>query len=66
LFSRGQGTIDPQVVTTLDKLAAVLTANADVRITLIAYADSDNAAPPREARHLSLNRALAIRDYLAG
>jgi len=63
LFTRGSGTIDSQVITTLDKLSAVLTANPDVRITLIAYADSESSTP-RDARRLSLTRALAVRDYL--
>jgi outer membrane protein OmpA-like peptidoglycan-associated protein len=64
LFTRGSGNIDEQVVSTLDKLAGVLQANPDVRVTLTAYADNSDSTP-RDARRLSLTRALAVRDYLA-
>jgi len=64
LFTRGSGNIDESVVSTLDKLSAVLLDNPDIRITLTAYADN-NDSTPRDARRLSLTRALAIKDYLA-
>jgi outer membrane protein OmpA-like peptidoglycan-associated protein len=64
LFTHGSSNIDEGVLTTLDKLAAVLQNNQDVRISLIAYADSAGSTP-RDARRLSLGRALAVRDYLA-
>jgi outer membrane protein OmpA-like peptidoglycan-associated protein len=64
LFTRGSGNIDEQVLSTLDKLASVLSSNPDVRISLIAYADNSDSTP-RDARRLSLTRALAVRDYLA-
>ncbi|MDR3448292.1 MAG: OmpA family protein [Alphaproteobacteria bacterium] len=64
LFTRGSGNIDETVLTTLDKLSSVLTSNPDVRITLLAYADNAGSSP-RDARRLSLTRALAVRDYLA-
>ena len=64
LFTRGSSNIDPSVTTSLDRLADVLASNGDVRITLIAYAESEGTTP-REARRLSLNRALAVRTYLA-
>ena len=35
-----------------------------MRITLTAYADTANNTSAREARRLSLSRALTIRDYL--
>jgi outer membrane protein OmpA-like peptidoglycan-associated protein len=63
LFSRGSGNIDDTVLTTLDKLSAILNANPDVRVTLTAYADNTDSTP-RDARRLSLARALAVRDYL--
>jgi outer membrane protein OmpA-like peptidoglycan-associated protein len=64
LFTRGSGNIDEKVVTTLDRLSGVLDSNPDVRVTLTAYADNTGSTP-RDARRLSLTRALAVRDYLA-
>jgi outer membrane protein OmpA-like peptidoglycan-associated protein len=63
LFPRGSGNIADNVLVTLDKLANVLSANPDVRIALTAYADNTGSTP-RDARKLSLTRALAVRDYL--
>ena len=63
LFSHGSGNIDDSVLTTLDKLSAVLQGNQDARISLIAYADNTGSTP-RDARRLSLTRALAVRGYL--
>jgi outer membrane protein OmpA-like peptidoglycan-associated protein len=48
----------------LDKLASVLQSNGGVRITLTAYAAVGDSTSPREARRMSLTRALAVRDYL--
>ncbi len=64
LFDRNSGNIAANVVTTLDRLSAVLTANPDVRISLTAYADNVGSTP-RDARRLSLTRGLAVKDYLA-
>jgi outer membrane protein OmpA-like peptidoglycan-associated protein len=64
LFDRGSGNIAANVVTTLDRLSAVLTANPDVRISLTAFADNADSTP-RDARRLSLTRALAVKEYLA-
>jgi len=64
LFERGSGNISENVLTTLDKLATVLQNNPDVRISLIAYADNGGSTP-RDARRLSLERALAVRTYLS-
>lgn len=62
-FVRGSDNFDTKVAATLDKLADILHKNGGVRITLTAYADNTGSTP-REARRLSLSRALAIRDYL--
>jgi outer membrane protein OmpA-like peptidoglycan-associated protein len=64
LFTRGSGNIDGDIIMTLDKVATILQDNPDVRISLIAYADNTGSTP-RDARRLSLTRALAVRDYLA-
>jgi len=63
-FSRSSENINEDALPTLDKLAAVLQANSGVRVTLTAYADNSSGISPREARRLSLSRALAVRDYL--
>jgi outer membrane protein OmpA-like peptidoglycan-associated protein len=39
-------------------------ARSNLRITLTAYAESDSNTSPRDARRLSLTRALTVRDYL--
>jgi len=62
-FVHSSENIDSSGVQQLDKLAGILRANSGVRITLTAYADAGGSTP-REARRLSLTRALAIRDYL--
>jgi outer membrane protein OmpA-like peptidoglycan-associated protein len=62
-FDRGEENIDPAELPTLDKLADVLVNNGNIRITLTSYANA-NGASPREARRMSLTRALAVRDYL--
>ena len=64
LFAHGSGNIADNVLTTLDKLAVVLQSNQDARVSLIAYADNTGSTP-RDARRLSLTRALAVRGYLA-
>jgi outer membrane protein OmpA-like peptidoglycan-associated protein len=64
LFTHGSGNIDESVLPTLDKLVVVLNGNPDVRISLISYADNVGSTT-REARRLSLARALAVRDYLS-
>lgn len=56
--------IDNSAIPTLDKLALVLQANSGERITLTSYAGLTPDTSPRDARRLSLTRALAIRDYL--
>ncbi|MDP9127124.1 MAG: OmpA family protein [Pseudomonadota bacterium] len=63
-FTHGAENIDNAAVPTLDRLARTLQANGGVRITLTAYADVGENTSPRDARRLSLTRALAIRDYL--
>ncbi|MDX2028401.1 MAG: OmpA family protein [Alphaproteobacteria bacterium] len=63
-FTRGSDNIGNKAVPNLDKLASVLNANGDVRVTLTAYADVGTSTSPRDARRLSLSRALAVRDFL--
>ncbi len=62
-FQRGSENIDRDVTPLLDKLAGVMQSHNGLRITLIAYADNSGITP-REARRLSLSRALTVRDYL--
>lgn len=62
-FVHGSENISPEVLPILDKLVTVLQANSGVRITLTAYADVKDSTP-RDARRMSLSRALAMRDYL--
>lgn len=62
-FAAGSDNYDSEVLPTLSKLADILNQNGGVRITLTAYADN-HGTTPREARRLSLSRALALRDYL--
>ncbi|MGE3623994.1 MAG: OmpA family protein, partial [Bdellovibrionales bacterium] len=63
-FTHGSENINKDALPTLDKLAGILQSNGSVRVTLTAYAGMDADASPREARRLSLARALAVRDYL--
>jgi outer membrane protein OmpA-like peptidoglycan-associated protein len=63
-FTRGSENIDKDAVGVLDRLAKVLSNHSNVRVTLTAYAAADGTTTPRDARRLSLNRALAVRDYL--
>jgi outer membrane protein OmpA-like peptidoglycan-associated protein len=62
-FERGSENIGPSETQQLDKLAAILQAHPGLRITLTAYASVSDSTP-REARRLSLSRALTVRDYL--
>jgi len=62
-FAHGSDNFDSAAAGTLNNLADVLAKNSNVRITLTAYADNAGTTP-REARRVSLSRALAIRDYL--
>jgi outer membrane protein OmpA-like peptidoglycan-associated protein len=63
-FDTGSENISPDALSTLDKLASTLQGNGNVRVTLTAYAATGSHTTPRDARRLSLARALAIRDYL--
>lgn len=63
-FPHGSDNVDHDMLAKLDQLALVLKANSGVRITLTAYSGLDSNISPRDARRLSLSRALAIRDYL--
>jgi len=63
-FAHGSENIDHDVLPTLDKLVSALQAHGNVRVTLTAYAGLDATTTPRDARRMSLARALAIRDYL--
>ncbi|NTU76510.1 MAG: OmpA family protein [Alphaproteobacteria bacterium] len=64
-FSRGSEKIEKSAIQSLDKLASLMQTHGASRILLVAYADNSNITP-REARRLSLARALAVRDYLVG
>jgi outer membrane protein OmpA-like peptidoglycan-associated protein len=63
-FTRGSDNLDKDAMKALDTLAGILLSHGNARITLTAYAAADGVTSPREARRLSLNRALATRDYL--
>jgi len=63
-FSSGSDQLDKDSVAVLEKLAVIMRSHSDSRITLVAYASTSIDRAPREARRLSLNRALAIRDFL--
>ncbi len=63
-FDRGSDNLSGSTMASLDKLAALLKQKVAVRITLNAYAATTGEITPREARRISLSRALAIRDYL--
>jgi len=63
-FNHGSENIGNEEVPALDKLAGILQNHGGVRVTLTAYAALDANSSPREARRLSLARALAVRDYL--
>jgi len=63
-FERGSATLDADAVLTVEKLIKILKVYGDARITLVAYSDTDGSITPRDARKLSLNRALAIRDFM--
>jgi outer membrane protein OmpA-like peptidoglycan-associated protein len=63
-FTRGSDVIDVSVTRQLDKMASILETSGGTRITLTSYAGVGDTITPREARRLSLARALAVRDYL--
>jgi outer membrane protein OmpA-like peptidoglycan-associated protein len=63
-FTRGSDQLDMDAVEITEKLSRILLANGNARITLVAYSDTGGEISPREARRLSLNRALAIRDFM--
>jgi outer membrane protein OmpA-like peptidoglycan-associated protein len=65
-FTRGSVALPADAPALLDKLASRLTADGKRRLELLAYATSDNdASEASEARRLSLDRAVAVRSYLA-
>ncbi|MDD2325218.1 MAG: OmpA family protein [Alphaproteobacteria bacterium] len=63
-FAGGSDQLDKESVEIVEKLTKVLIANGQARITLTAYADTSGERSPRDARRLSLNRALTIRDFM--
>ncbi|MDD3182132.1 MAG: OmpA family protein [Alphaproteobacteria bacterium] len=63
-FERGSDQLDKDAVQIVEKITNIMRANGNARITLIAYSDTGAGNSPREARRLSLNRALAIRDFM--
>ncbi len=64
-FDKGSDQLDRSAVTSLEKLVEILKVYRNPRITLVAYSSVDGFIAPRKARRLSLNRALAIRDFLS-
>lgn len=63
-FSSGSDQLDKDAVEIVEKLTAIMVSNGHARITLVAYAGTDGKVSPRDARRISLNRALAIRDFM--
>ncbi|MBV8547935.1 MAG: OmpA family protein [Alphaproteobacteria bacterium] len=63
-FQTGVENFDNAQVPTLDGLVSFLKQSSAVRITLTAYAGTGQGVTPRDARRISLSRALAVRDYL--
>ncbi len=64
-FEPGLDNLNQDALGKLDKLVNILRAHGNNHIMLTAYADNSNSSP-RDARRLSLSRALAVRDYLTG
>ncbi len=64
-FVRGSDQLDKEAVKVVEKLANIMLIHGNARITLVGYSDTNGDISPREARKLSLNRVLAIRDFLA-
>ncbi len=63
LFAAEQTDLSNEAKNQLDKVAADLKANSDLRIQLLAYAGGEDLSVNR-SRRLSLNRALKVRAYL--
>lgn len=63
LFDGADTAFGPAVQTMLDRIAARLRRDEDLRLTVLSYAGGEPEAAGR-ARLLSLTRALAVRDYL--
>ncbi len=63
-FSHNSENLDNDALAKINKLVGIVQGHSGVRITLTAYAGLDASSSPRDARRLSLARALAIRDYL--
>jgi outer membrane protein OmpA-like peptidoglycan-associated protein len=64
-FETGSAHIGPETATVLKQVAKGMAGDDKLRIQLLAYAaGSDNTA--RQARRLSLSRALAARSFLIG
>jgi outer membrane protein OmpA-like peptidoglycan-associated protein len=62
-FETGSDMLQSEAADALNQLSAILLSHGNARITLTAYADNSGVSA-REARRLSLARALTIRDYL--
>ncbi|HAX91542.1 MAG TPA: hypothetical protein DCY07_04950 [Rhodospirillaceae bacterium] len=63
-FDRGSDKLDSDAVEIVEQLVVIMKKSGGARITLVAYSDTDGTISPREARRISLNRALAIRDFM--
>lgn len=62
IFEAGAGALSDEARTALDGLAARLKADPPMRITVRAYTSTGTSIS--ETRRLSLQRALAVREYL--
>lgn len=66
LFTPGSDYLGEEGLKTLIDLASKLLAQPSSRLSLTAYAGGTNGLSPRDARRLSLARAMTVRDELMG
>lgn len=64
-FMIGSDKLSKEAEESLNKVVAYMLANPKARLTMAAYSTTDGKISPRQARKISMNRALAARDYLA-
>lgn len=63
-FERASDQLDKEAVKIVERVTGIMLANPATRITLVAYSDTGGQISAREARRLSLNRALVVRDFM--
>lgn len=63
-FTLGSDALSKEATASLTKVIAYMSSHPTARLSLVAYATTDGKISPRQARRISLDRALAVRDYL--